>query len=75
VFQGEQVEHRIPFMIKLAGQTTTLTYDPAFNTVLTRDLIREVLNGRISEASQVEAWLNTHRTIGESPYQSYEDAE
>ena len=73
--QGERVEHRIPFMIKLAGQRTTLTYDAPFNTVLTRDLILEVLNGRISDPGQVAGWLDSHRTIGESPYQSYEDAE
>ncbi|MCM3902255.1 MAG: sulfatase-like hydrolase/transferase [Pyrinomonadaceae bacterium] len=73
--QGERVEHRVPFMIKLAGQKTTLPYNPPFNTVLTRSLIREVLNGNISEPGQVAAWLDTHRTIGESPYQDYEDAE
>jgi arylsulfatase A-like enzyme len=67
------VDHRIPFIVKLAGQTTAAQYDAAFNTVLTHDLILEVLRGGISNQGDLAGWLDKHRTIGESPYQSYED--
>ena len=72
--QAEKVDHRVPFIIRLAGQKKMLTYDSPFNTVLTRGLIREVLSGKISQPDDVAMWLEAHRTIGESPYQSYEDA-
>jgi arylsulfatase A-like enzyme len=70
-----RVDHRVPFLIKLAGQKEASTYSAPFNTVLTHDLILDVLSGKISTSSQVHAWLDAHRTIGESPYQTYEDAE
>ncbi|HST53114.1 MAG TPA: sulfatase-like hydrolase/transferase [Pyrinomonadaceae bacterium] len=69
----ERVEHRVPFIVKLAGQKSGTTYDAPFNTVLTRDLIMEVLGGRIRDPGELAAWLDAHRTFGESPYQSYED--
>jgi len=70
-----RVDHRVPFLIKLAGQKEASTYSAPFNTVLTHDLILDVLSGKISTSSQVHAWLDAHRTIGESPYQTYEDTE
>jgi len=70
---GVQVDHRIPFIVKLAGQTTASQHDAAFNTVLTHDLILEVLRGGISNQKDLAGWIDKHRTIGESPYQSYED--
>jgi hypothetical protein len=71
----ERVEHRVPFIVKLAGQKSGVTYDMPFNTVLTHDLVLEVLGGRIKDPGELAAWLDAHRTIGESPYQSYEDEE
>jgi len=69
------IDHRVPFLIKLAGQREASTYSAPFNTVLTHDLILDVLKGKISTSSQVHSWLDAHRTIGESPYQTYEDTE
>ena len=70
-----KVDHRVPFMVKLAHQKTKLIYSSQFNTVLTRDLIREIMTGKVAEPYQLASWLDLHRTIGESPYQGYEDAE
>lgn len=70
---ADRVDHRIPFLLKMAGQKTPLTYEAPFNTVLTHDLILDIMKGRIASAEQVSAWLDTHKTIGESPYQAYED--
>lgn len=61
-------DHRIPFILKLAGQREQLTYDQPFNTVLSRDLLLAVLRGEISEPQAVAAWLDQYRTIGDSPY-------
>ena len=71
--QGDHVDHRVPFMVRLPGQRTALNYDASFNTVLTHDLILEILGKRISRPEEVRDWLDTHKTIGESPYQSYDD--
>jgi hypothetical protein len=71
--EGERVDHRVPFIVKLAGQKTSASYDAAFNTVLTHDMILDVMNGKISTPSELQAWLDTHKTIGESPYQNYDD--
>ena len=73
-YRGEGTDHRIPFLIKLEGQKTGSRYEPPFNTVLTHDLILDVLNRKVSSAEQVTAWLDTHRTIGESPFQAYDDS-
>ena len=74
-FATQQLDHRVPFMIKLADQNTKTTFTTPFNTVLTRELIGEILRGNLTQSAQLEAWLNLHRTIGESPYQGYEDVE
>jgi len=62
-------------MIKLARQKTSVTYNSQFNTVLTRDLIREIMTGKVADPGQLASWFDLHRTIGESPYQGYEDGE
>lgn len=73
--RGVRVDHRIPFLVKLAGDKTATTYDAPFNTVLTHDLILDVLSGKIKTHADLTAWLDAHRTIGESPFRSYEDEE
>jgi hypothetical protein len=73
-FRGEGANHRIPFLVKLAGQKTNVTYDATFNTVLTHDLILDILSGKMAAAEDLPGWLDTHTTIGESPYQAYDDS-
>lgn len=50
-------DQRIPFMLKLAGQKKGLEYQTSFNTILTRDLLRELLRGNLKEPDQVAAWI------------------
>lgn len=69
----ERVDHRVPFLIRLAGQKTPATYEAPFNTVLTHDLILEIMKGRISSSEEIPHWLDMHKTIGESPYHAYDD--
>jgi hypothetical protein len=72
---GGRVDRRVPFLVKLAGEKTATTYEAPFNTVLTHDLILDVLSRKVATHTDLAAWLDAHRTIGESPYQSYEDEE
>lgn len=72
-YRDEGKFHHIPFMVKLKDQKERLTYDAPFNTVLSHDLILDILQGKLAAADQVPAWLDAHRSIGESPYQNYDD--
>ncbi len=61
-------DHRIPFLLKFAGQNEPLEFTPAFNTLLTRDLVGSILRGEVATPAQAASWLNAHRTIADSPY-------
>lgn len=57
--EGKQSPY-IPFLLKLPGQTKPFSYHRDFNTVVSGDLIGEILNGTISQPSQAAHWLDTH---------------
>jgi len=63
-----RMDHRIPFVLKLAGQNQGLTYDQPFNTVVTHDLLLALLRGEVSNAANATNWLDRHRSIGDGPY-------
>ena len=63
-----ETDHRVPFMLKLAGQRKPVTYDAVFNNVLTHDLILALLRRELSTPESVAVWLDEHRSVGESPY-------
>jgi hypothetical protein len=43
----------VPFLLKLPSQTFPLVYAEAFNTVVTRRIITEILRGKLREPSQI----------------------
>jgi len=51
---------RIPFIMKLAGQKAGVGYQPAFNTILTKNLLLSVLRGEISDAAALGQWMDAH---------------
>jgi Sulfatase len=61
-------DYRVPFMLKLPGQTRGAVYAQPFNTVLSHDLILSILRGEMSSSEDAAAWLDRHRSIGVSPY-------
>jgi len=61
-------DHRVPFMIKMAGQKEAYSYDQTFNTVLLRNLVGAILRHDVNDAPGIANWLDANRTIGESPY-------
>jgi hypothetical protein len=65
---GGKMDHRIPFVLKLAGQRDQLTYTNDFNTVVTHDLVLALMRGEVSSPNSVVAWLDQHRSIADSPY-------
>lgn len=68
------VDHRVPFMLKLAGQEKSTNYDQVFNTVLTHDLILALLNNELSSVDDVAKWIDSKRSKWEIPdYKKSED--
>lgn len=58
-FDGKE-DHRVPFLVKLAGQKKAIIYQPEFNTVLTHDLILDILNKKVTTHDEMVHWLNRH---------------
>jgi hypothetical protein len=61
-------DHRIPFMLKLAGQKSEVEYKHAFNTILTRDLLLKILQGELNSPTEVMTWIDSNSHLGESPF-------
>lgn len=53
-----KTDPRVPFVLKLAGQQKAVAYEPAFNTVLTHDLLLALLDGELPDAASVAQWLD-----------------
>lgn len=63
-----ETDYRVPFMLKLPGQSRAAGYDPAFNTIVSHDLVLGVLRGELKTPEEVASWLDRHRSLGPSPY-------
>jgi hypothetical protein len=53
---------RVPYILKLASQKDSVAYTQEFNTVLTADLLMDVLRGEITDPASAIAWLDRNRT-------------
>jgi hypothetical protein len=53
-----KIDHRVPFLLKLARQTTRLDYNRRFDTVATHDLILSILRGELQDPESVARWLD-----------------
>jgi hypothetical protein len=62
------IDHRVPFLLKLAGQKQRVDYDGEFNNVLAHDLLLALLRGELRVPESVKDWLDRNRSVGESPY-------
>jgi Sulfatase len=61
-------EYKVPFILKLPGRAGGTAYAPAFNTVVSHDLVLALLRGEVQSAESAAAFLDRHRSIGVSPY-------
>ena len=50
---ANRTDHRVPFLLKIAGQKEAITYEPDFNTVLTHDLLLALLRGKVRTPNSV----------------------
>lgn len=54
-------DHRVPFMIKLAGQNDSVEYDQVFNTIVTHDLVLALLKNELNSHGDVAQWISEKR--------------
>ena len=54
-------DHRIPFLLKLPGQTSAATYSQPFNTVVSQELVQCILKKQLFTSQDVVRWLDVHR--------------
>jgi arylsulfatase A-like enzyme len=71
---GRTMDHRVPFLVKLPGQTVSVAYDRAFNTVLSRDLALALLHGQIADPGGLVRWLDEHGSTERGSYTLRDDA-
>jgi len=58
-----QPPERVPFILKLAGQTQPAQVEHAFSNVAAADLALAVLGGKVTTAEQAAAWMNQRPSI------------
>ncbi len=58
---GHPVSRRVPFLVKLAGPEQQSHYEAPFSALVTRQLILDVLAGKVSRPTEMSAWIDEHR--------------
>lgn len=54
-------DKRIPFLIKMAGQKESYTYDQPINTVISQDLILSILKKEVNSPQEIIEWLDRNQ--------------
>jgi hypothetical protein len=57
---NEEQDRRVPFMLKLASQKVGTEYQKPFNTVLTRELLLQLLRSNLTSPADVATWIDSH---------------
>lgn len=55
---NETTDPRVPYLLKMPGQRQAYSYSRPFTTLLTHDLILDVLQGRLKEPEDVARWID-----------------
>jgi hypothetical protein len=63
-----QLDHRVPFLLKMPGQKTPIELDTRFNTVHSQELLIEILRGQLNDGEAVSQWLDQHASAAQDPY-------
>lgn len=58
-FDGK-TDPRVPFLLKLAGQTSAVPYDAPLRTIVTKPLLEAILGAQIASPEQAVNWLHAH---------------
>ena len=55
-----KTDKRVPFLLKMAGQTAPVQCDTPFNTTLTQGLVVAILRKEVASPQDALAWLDRH---------------
>ena len=55
-----KTDPRVPFALKLAGQTSIAAYPSLLHTIVTKPLLEAILRGQIESQEQAVKWLHAH---------------
>lgn len=61
---GGRQSESVPFIVKLAGRDRGATYERAFSSVLSSDLVLAMLHGDVTTPQSASAWLDAHSATG-----------
>jgi hypothetical protein len=56
---SQRVTTGVPFLLKLPGHTTGIVYGKPFNTVLTRQIITEILSERLTDPARLPEFIDS----------------
>jgi hypothetical protein len=56
-----KMDPRVPFLLKMPGQKAGLTFSPAFNSIISANLVMSILHGKTTTPAEAAAWLQAHR--------------
>ncbi len=63
---GEPRDHRVPFLLKLAGEPVGFEYEARFPSWRAAKLLRGVLTGGVARPDEIAAWLDARGTAASS---------
>ncbi len=63
-FDGGTIDHRVPFMVKLAGADAAASFDAPLGAVAAHDLTMALLAGEVRTADETVAWLERWSASG-----------
>jgi hypothetical protein len=69
----DKKDHRVPFLLKLAGASAGSVYPKRFNTILTHDLLLAILRGDIKNPQDLARWMDQHKTDPPANYVDHAD--
>ena len=61
IYDGQR-DYRVPYLVKPAGATKSMTCAFQFNTLVTHDFILAILRGEITSEEKAAAWLEAHQS-------------
>lgn len=62
------IDYKIPFMIKLSGPPRSYIYSKPINTVVSKNLILELLRGHLASHEDLADWISTNNLVGKAAY-------
>jgi hypothetical protein len=65
---GLQQHAQVPYLLRLAGQTSRVSYSKPMQAIVTKDLLLAILGGRVTTPELVAGWLDSDASNGRRPY-------